>query len=218
MYNYKHREKDDLFLRFINLTYNDKHSLKKLHNDYNVFISSNDDILLKKVLIVIEGLLILAESNDFEKATQKVTPLWIQLLKRNSLYIADLYIINAILFLFPLEIAIEIKKFAERNIDKYKNFHNIHRLKLNLTANIMLLFMKDNQFEMALQQVDVAIAICKQEQMYVHLAVFYTRKGICLNKTKENGNEWITRGQNMLSILEQESMKQLMNNEVVRYQ
>lgn len=203
--------------QFINLTYNDKLSLKKIHKDYKIFLDKNDDILLGNILIILESLIILSETHDFKKAARKVAPIWTQLQKRNTLYFIDLFILSSILFFFPLETALDIRKFAERNINKYKTFQNIHRLKINLSINSMLLLMKDNQFNIALEEAEKAIVLCQEEQMYIHLSVFYIRKGICLSKLNKGGDEWIEKGQNILNVLEQKSLAQLMSNEVLRY-
>lgn len=74
-----------------------------------------------------------------------------------------------------------MKKFAFRHIEKYKNFQNINRIKINFLINLSLLYLKKQDYNMALKQLENSIELCKIEKLFINLSICYIRKGICLN-------------------------------------
>lgn len=214
---YNHNERDKLLNKLFDLSYNDKEVLQSLLEESTIYLKQKDDILVKDISRVCNALILLSKTNDIEQARIPLMEVWERLSKRNLFYISDLYFINTILFLFPLESALEIKKFAFRSINKYKNFQKIERLKINFSINIMLLLMKAHRFEDALIENEHAICLCKKYSDYLRLAICYIRKGICINQLNASGDEWINKGKNILTVIEECKILNILEEEIVRY-
>lgn len=214
-YEYSYRDK--MINKLFGLTYNDKELLERLLEEAREYLKHHEDTLIENLSKICESLILLRETNNIEKACIPLVEVWERLSKRSVLYIMDIYFINSMLFLFPIETALGIKNFTFRNIDKYKNFQKVERLKINITINIMLLLMKEHRFEEVLVEVEEAISLCKKHADYLRLAICYIRKGICLNHTEMNGDEWIMKGKNILTAIEEFNILKIFEDEIVRH-
>lgn len=213
-FNYDKR--DEIFQRYVEVFSNNHFGIDELINDCKTFLKSHpNDQLIENILVILTGLKNLVETNDYDKAIKIVKPIWDELSNREELYLTDLYLLNGILFIFPLETALQIKKFAFRHIDKYKNFRTVSRLKINMNLNLSLLLMKNSNFQDALNLLLEIIPICKDRQMYLHLSICYIRKGICLiNIGNSNGEKWINKGESILSSLDEIDLLKTVEKEV----
>jgi len=214
-YRYSYRE--EMINRLFGLTYNDKEVLKRLIEDAKEYLREQEDILIEDLIRICESLILLSETTNIESARVPLWEVWDRLSKRNLLYMSDIYFINSILYLFPLETALELRKFTFRSIDKYKNFQKVERLKINITINIMLLLMKEHRYEEALVEVEEAISLCKQHSDHLRLAICYIRKGICINHTGINGEGWILKGKNILNAIEEFNLLNILEDEINRH-
>ena len=214
-YEYSYREQ--MMNRFFGLTYNDKDVLQNLLDEATVYLNHKEDILIEDLTRLCRSLILLRETNNIEDARVPLIEVWNRLAKRNQLYISDLYFINTILFLFPLETALEIKKFAFRSINKYKKFDKVERLKINISINIMLLLMKEHRYEEALVENDEAIILCKKYSDYLRLAICYIRQGICKSHLTAGGDEWILKGKNILMAIEEFNILNILEDEIERF-
>lgn len=214
---YKHSDRDELVKRFFHTPSNHEENIKELYKTFKDFLkSSNNDKLIHNISIVLYALIILSDTSDFEQAKALVAPVWEDLSNRGQLFISDLYLLNSILFLFPLSTALEIKKFAFRHITLYENFRNVKQLQINISLNIVLMLIKNNNYLEALEDLVNIIEICKQENMFIHLAISYVRKGICLNHLGQPGKEWIIKGRKILDVLEQFQVVEALEKEIER--
>jgi len=215
---YDYNVRVQLINRLFNLSYNNKQNLEQLLAEVKEYLKVQDDILLENLSKICESLILLSETGKIEQARIPVKDVWESLSKRNHFYIIDIYFVNSILFLFPLETALEIKKFAFRSIDRYKDFQNIERIKINISINILLLLMKEGRFKEALNETTQIMNLCKKHRDYLRLAICYVRKGICLNSIDMSGEEWILKGKNMLFALEENNMVEILEDEIKSYE
>lgn len=215
-YDYSYREK--MISTFFDLTYNDIIKLTKLLEEVKEYLEHNEDIILQDLSLVCEALIIFGETNTIEEARIPILSVWDRLSKRNFLHIIDIYFINTILFLFPIETALEIRNFAFRGIDRYKNFQGIERLKMNIFINISILLIKKKKFEEGLSETEQAITLCKKYSDYLRLAICYVRKGICLNHLKgSKGEEFIEKGKQILIAIEEFQILKVLEDEISRH-
>jgi len=214
---YKYDQRDQMINRLLGLTYNDIQALQSLMKETKDYLKKHDDIIILDVKSICESLILLRETNNIEIARTPLLSVWNRLSKRNLLYIVDIYFVNLILFLFPLETALEIKKFAFRSIDLYRNFQDVERLKINILVNISLLLIKENCFEDALAETEQAISLCKKFSDYLRLPICYIRKGICINKMKGNGDEWIEKGRDILTAIDELALLKILDDEIARH-
>lgn len=215
---YEMVEREKIIHDFFYQTYNTINNLTVLKNDCSLYLTNHpNDNLVKKIYIVLEGMTVLAKSNDFSKAIEIVYPIWEELSSRNTLYLTDIYLLNSILFLFPIETATQIKEFAFRHIEKYKDFQDTYKIKINFLMNLSLINIKRDFFDVALDLINTAIELCKNEQMFINLSVCYVRKGICLKNMKHNDEQFIKKGFDILKQLEQVDLINILKIEVDKY-
>ncbi|ATP41942.1 transcriptional regulator [Solibacillus sp. R5-41] len=216
--NYEMQDRQKILHQFYNQTYNSVSALYKLKNDCGVYVLMNPkDNLLIKINTVLEGMIVLAKSNDFIRAAEILSPLWEDLSRRNSLYLSDIYLLNAILFIFPINTATKIKEFVFRHLDKYKGYQNINKLKINFLVNLSLINIKEKDFETALRLINDAIEKCKTEQLFINLSICYVRKGICLNNLKNADECYVEKGLSILKQIEQVELINILEKEVKNY-
>ena len=210
---YEFNARERLLNTLFNLTYNNKVELESLKEEATLYLQQQEDFLIEDLIRICDSLMILGETNNIEEARIPLEKVWERLSKRNHFYIVDIYFINSILFLFPLETALEIRKFIFRSIDRYKNFQDIERLKINISLNIMLLLMKVQKFEEALSETEHAMLLCKKHADYLRLAIFYIRKGICMGRLQISGDDWIMKGEGILIAIEELNVLEIMKDE-----
>lgn len=138
---------------------------------------------------------------------------------KDQLFIKDLYLINVIFFLFPIEIAHLTMEYVDKSLKKYKDFQSINRIEVNFRLNYSLMLIKENLEETALQQLVLLIPIVKNFKMHYQMAMVYIRKGICLYNLehKEKGQDYIQRGLLILEAIEEQALYNSMKKEVEKY-
>jgi len=163
--------------------------------------------------------LIFIKTKDIENARIGINSIWTHLSKRNHLYISDIYLLNSILFFFPLQIGREIIKYLLRGIDKYKNFKGIEKMKINCLLNFSIFLIKNREYKDALIYIENAISMCKLYKNYSKITVCYIRKGICLNQINrecKSGLFWINKGFNLLKEMDETDLIVQLKDEVKR--
>lgn len=215
---YKYSYRTQMLNRLFKLAYNDKIELKKLLEEVTEYLKHNDDSIINDLSSICKSLIILGETNNIEKARIPIMSVWERLSKRDLLYITDIYFFNTILFLFPVDTALEIRKFAFRSIDRYTTYDEMERLKINIFINISLLLIKSEKFEEGLSETEQAIILCKKYSDYLRLAICYIRKGICLNRLNNSeGSVWIEKGKCILTAVEEYEILKVIDEEINRH-
>lgn len=210
--------RDEIINNFYNQTYNNSDNLLQLQQNCISYLNEfPEDNLINKINIIIKSLRILANTNAIHNAKLLAEPIWVELSRRDNLYLSDIFLLNAILYIFPIETAVEMKRFAFRHIDKYKNFQNINRIKINFLMNLSLLYLKNSDYDRALKQLESSIEVCKLEKQFINLSICYIRKGICLNNMNNCGLHWINKGMSMLEVLDQFELVSILETEIKQY-
>lgn len=210
--------RDLIIKKFFSQTYNDIPSLKSLKSDCIKFLESDKhDKFITKILSILTAQQIIAETKNLAAARKSVEPIWLELSLRNNLYLTDIFLLNSILYIFPLETAINIKNFAFRQIEKYGDFFNINRLKINFNLNLSLMYILEFKYNNSLELLYETILLCKKEKKLNLLAICYIRKGICLNCLSESTEDWINRGIEILKLLEEDELLKLLLDEISRH-
>ncbi|WP_040285217.1 helix-turn-helix domain-containing protein [Sporosarcina koreensis] len=209
--------KNRIISAFTSISYNDEEQLNELVCWADAYLDSEDDLLVRDIQALFEGLLLFVHTSNEESLKASVTNVWERLSGKNQLYLTDLYLLNAIFYLFPLETMLEVRKLAEYSLARYSQFPKAPRLHLNFSVNISLLLMKENRFAEALEEAEAAIPLAKQHKAFLQLAVCYVRKGICLQVMKEGGQCWIDKGMTILEVLDEEGLLRMADGEVARY-
>lgn len=184
-----------------------KHYLQHEPNDQDMQIFAQ----------MIKGLIVLAKTGDFEQTCKLVEPIWEKLSKRNELLVSDIYILNNILFVFPLETAMDILQFLLRQIERYGDYRQVKRIYYSLVLNASLLQIRAQQFSEGTALLDTVLPNLQQQRLYAHLAVGYIRKGICLHNLSKDGTAWIEKGKHILLAVELNKMWNTLEEEIKKY-
>ncbi|REB11463.1 XRE family transcriptional regulator [Sporosarcina sp. BI001-red] len=214
---FKHTEKDAIFKKFISLSFNNEENIKELLNMSVSYLDKKDDQLISDIKSLAEALLILIYTADKTMLVASVSNVWQRLSVKNQFYFSDLYLLNSIFYFFPLETMLEIKRLAFKSIERYGDFQNIQRLKINFCVNISLMLIKDKCYVEALKEIETAIIFSKKQKAYLQLAVCYVRKGICLNSLGNSGFPWVQKGMELLTVLEEHELLQMATVEISQY-
>jgi hypothetical protein len=215
--NYQYSKRDLILNKLTATSYNKEEEIMELLTMTNTFLETKNDVLVRDVQNLCKSMLIFVKESDSTELTQSARTVWKRLSKKNQLYIRELYLLNAIFYLFPIEMMSEIKKMAFKSLDRYKDFQNIQRLKINMGLNFSLVLLKEKHYEEALIEIEKTIPFAKYHQTYLQLAVCYVRKGICLECTLSGGKIWIEKGLEVLRVLEEENLVSMLEAEVLKY-
>lgn len=216
--NYTYKNKKEIIKSFFNLKHNDENSLKAIKKEAQIYLRSNDDKLIRDIVSICEGLIILAKTNDIQLARGYVNKVWTRLEKFDSWYLTELSVINTILFIFPIETAINITEKALKQLEKYQNYSGTEKLVFNFQFNLVLLLLDSKHYEVGLKVVDDVILLCKKNRFYYQLAICYARKGIILTNLKEdNSKEFYQKSFRLLSIIEEDDIKSEIKKEIEHY-
>lgn len=215
---YKSHEKIAIQRTLYESLYNDPHMLEiqlQRAKDYLQRDPNDQDIQLTAQMI--EGLIVLAKTSDFEQTRKLVEPIWEKLSKRNELLVADIYMLNNILFVFPLETAMDILQFLLRQIERYDNYRFVKRMHYSLVLNASLLQIRAQQYADAMDLLESILPDLQLNRLYVQLAIGYIRKGICLNNLSKDGSKWIKKGKRILLAVELHEMWNKIEEEIKKY-
>lgn len=216
--NYKYKNKTKLVKTFFNLKHNDENSLKAIKTEAQSYLLINDDKLIQDIVSICDGLIILAKTNDVQLARSYVNEVWTRLEKFDNWYLTELSLINTILFIFPIETAINITEKALKQLEKYQKYDGSEKLVFNFQFNLVLLLLDAKHYKAGLKVADDVIELCKRNRFYYQLAICYARKGILLTNLKEsNGEEFYQKAFQLLNIMEEDDIKIEVEKEIDHY-
>lgn len=201
--------------RLTQLKAGDKESILKHINELKLI--ENPTPRDQQMIAIFEALL-LVSNNDYKAAQIKVLHLWKRLEKHNQWYIYDLRLINAILYLFPIDIAKSIVNLAFKRINDYNNFRSMNQMVANLQINYLLLLIDNKKYSMALNEVESLISFFVDKRLYIHLGTCYVRKGILLKiLSQANATDWYNKGFDILNKVNNGTLVQELKNEIEHY-
>lgn len=218
--NYNVSSKEEILQSFFNIPFQNLDELIKFKFICNEYLSKNYSDIIQDVITLCEAVLLIHKNNDFKTAREISTPIWNRLSKNDELFIFDIYFLNAILYIFSIEEALNIKEFVMRAYRKYNNFPKIVSVFVNLHINISLLLIENQHFQKALDTLNQVEALCRRKRLYFQLPIILIRKGICLNNLKKNttsGNLLIEDGKKYLKLFSEHEALKMLESEVSMY-
>ena len=215
---YKYSQKEEIYRDFFRLPINSLDTLEQfilrcntyLETKYDPFISYIHEIstILKEAII----------HHDIYYAKNIATNLLKQFNKKNTLYEKDLYLINSIFFLFPIETANYTMEYIESVVEKYGEFNSIYRIFVNLQMNYSLMLIKEKKYAKAINTLEKTLPLTKKYRMIAQMAVLYIRLGICQgNLAIQSETDFIQKGLTILDVIEEHALLEIMNLEVEKY-
>ncbi len=186
------------------LNYNHPDDLELLKDEIVTYLKEEEDYLLRNLYYACESLIILNTTQNVEEAQLFAKKIWERLEKFDKWYLLDIRLINTILFIFPIDVAVNIGERATKQLIPYHNLKEAEVLLINIDVNLAVLLIDDEKYPEALSYLEKVIPLCKKYQKYNQLAIAYARKGIILQKTGkiDEGSEHIEKAYAILNAIE----------------
>lgn len=217
---YKYSEKEQIYREFFRTPVNNQELLQKfvLKCDQYLGNISNEDVLILFIKKISQFLIESIKKNNIYFNKEQAQHLLDEFSKKEHLFIKDLYIINSIFFLFPIETAHLTMDYIETALKKYRDYQSINRVEVNLRMNYSLMLVKENLEEIALQQLKLTLPLVQKYRLSVQMGILYTRMGICYNNLKIPVElDYIKKGISILDVLEEKEVLMGMKNELNCY-
>ena len=217
---YKYSEKEQIYREFFRTPVNNQELLQKfvLKCDQYLGNISNEDVLILFIKKISQFLIESIKKNNIYFNKEQAQHLLDEFSKKEHLFIKDLYIINSIFFLFPIETAHLTMDYIETALKKYRDYQSINRVEVNLRMNYSLMLVKENLEEIALQQLKLTLPLVQKYRLSVQMGILYTRMGICYNNLKIPVElDYIKKGISILDVLEEKEVLMDMKNELNCY-
>jgi Rgg/GadR/MutR family transcriptional activator len=211
--------KEKIINEFFSLNYNHLDALKLLKDEIMAYLKEEEDYLLRDLYYACESLIVLNANQNVEKAQCFAKKIWERMEKFDKWYLLDIRLINTILFIFPIDVAVNIGERVTEQIVPYHNLKEAEVLLINVDINLAILLIDDKKYPEALSYLKKVIPLCKKYQKYNQLAIAYARKGIILQKTGEmdEGSEYIEKAYSILNAIEDRKLIEDLEKEVSHY-
>lgn len=183
--DYNYGQKQKLIHTLFSLDYNHMENLHELKHQTVDFLDKQHDEEINNIYLICEAFIKLYDTKNIKIAQNIVEPIWIRMSKYEQWYLNDIRLINTILFLFPVDIAIEFTKTILVRLDMYKDFLDAERLKITFKINLSLILIKNKDYEQALTIIVDSLRSDKEKMSYTILALHFSRKAICKANIQE---------------------------------
>jgi len=214
MNEYNHSEKEQLMSAFMNLSFNDVALLEELRKKAQKYLKVHADYIISDIVHLTDALIIMARTGDILGARKEALPVWERLEKLDGWYLVELRMINAMLFLFPIDEAILISGTAFAQTQKYAGHPSAAKIAVSLRYNLCLLLLKNGRYEETVACIDELIPAAKEAGSYRHLSVCYLRKGFALAKAgMPEGKKMIDRAFHLIEAADDLAFKASLENE-----
>lgn len=215
---YDYSEKDQIYQEFFRTPVNSQEELKRFILKCDKYLINSTDLLITFIRKISLFLIEAIDNHDIYFNKDQVKNLLDEFSAKEHLFIKDLYIINSIFFLFPIESAHLTMEYIELSLKRYGDFQSVNRLEVNLRMNYSLMLLKASSEEMALQQLLKTMPLVKKYKLSVQMGILYIRMGICyknLNVSLET--DYIQKGIVILEVLEETEVLAGMKKEIELY-
>ena len=168
------------------------------------------DQLTLDILNVCRGYAVLFEEQDLAKAKDYAQEVWNRMETLDKWYLAELHIINNILYLFDSDTAALLTERALETLTQYKHLDEVRTLKISFLLHLTNLLMMDQKYEQALFYIKQMETESAQMDDAVMLATALVRKEVCMKKIgdlSEPGH--IDRAVRILDSLNKQNLKEL---------
>lgn len=157
--------------------------ISKIIIDCRKYLSNTFDVKINSILIVLESLQNFERGYDIDTIYEDLKPVWERLSKLDDWLIIDLFLINNILYFFPIDTAFNMAIHTLKTIeDKYPH---LLKLKNAFYLNLSFLFLQKDLKKQATEHLLKSIEICKIIHRYDLLLLAKIRLSICTKKIEE---------------------------------
>lgn len=180
----------------------------------NYLVKHPEDQYISFLKLIYEAFLVLQQEHDLEKSRQIVAPIWQQLQILDDWYINDFELLNAILFLFPFEVAVEITKTAERRLEKYIDFpYDVTYLTIYFQMDLTYHYIEMRLFKECLALLEEIESKFLHKMQPKIAAILFERKAISLFYLQGAYEVELEKMLQLLTIYKDEDTKELLLKE-----
>ena len=214
MNEYKLDEKREIIQAFTSLEVGDLSTLQSHLQRIENFLDNEKDPLIESLSKIYKSFIILQLENDLLKAREMIRPIWEKMQRLDHWYIIDFEVLNAILFLFPLDIAKELTNTALKRLEHYDHYNeDLTYLKIYFNINLSVLYIEAKQFEECLQLLEQTETNYLQKMSYKSTATLFERKAICLFHLNQAYEKELQKMEQLLSIYHDARLHSLLQME-----
>lgn len=206
-HSYNYDAKVAIVKQFNNLKFIDELILKEIIASSESYLENIEDPQIRDILLVSLGFLAIKKENNFELASIYADEVWNRLQTLDTWYLADIRLLNSILFFFTIETAISITQLAIKQLNKYQALHDYKKLVYPFKHNLVQLLIREKNWLGAYQINEELIVAFKEEKAYVQIALTYLRKGLLQKKLEmEDEIDFIEKSFVIATVLDDEKL------------
>ncbi|WP_407370273.1 helix-turn-helix domain-containing protein [Carnobacterium sp.] len=168
------------------------------------------DQLTLDILNVCRGYAVLLEEHDLAKAKNYAQEVWDRMENLDKWYLAELHIINSILYLFDSDTAALLTERALETLTQYHHLEEATNLKISFLLHLTNLLMMDQKYEKALFYIKQMETESAKMDYAVMLATALIRKEVCMKKIGDtSATGLIERAIRIFDSLNKHTLKEL---------
>lgn len=147
-----------------------------------ILVRERYDQLVLDILNASRGYKVLLEEHDLKKAKGYAEKVWERMATLDNWYLAELHVINSILYLFDSETAVAFTDRAVKILSKYKDFDEAVTLRNSFLLHVTNLLMMDKKYEQALTYLNILEAANIMLECPILWGITLIRKEVCMTK------------------------------------
>ncbi|WP_107838165.1 helix-turn-helix domain-containing protein [Metasolibacillus meyeri] len=181
--NHQFTERNYIIQSFLKLRFIDINILEEIIHKAEILLQKDEDQYIQDIYFISKGFISLKQDGNFDTACSYAQQVWERLQKFDTWYLSDIYLINNILFLFPIETAISISHLAITQLERYLDLDvKYHLLTATLQYNLVHLLIREGYFQRALELNEQVIANFKNRKIYFQTTLSMLRQQLLLEK------------------------------------
>lgn len=172
------------------------------------------DQLTLDILNACRGYAVLLDEQDLTKAKDYAQNVWKRMETLDKWYLAELHVINSILYLFDSVTASLFTDRALATLAQYPHLEEATTLKINFLLNVTNLLLIDKKYDQALFYVNQMEEESARTEAHIMWAVALVRKEVCMTKIGDNSEPGlIDKAIRIFESLNKQNLKELVEKD-----
>jgi len=208
-------QKEMILYLFKQLEKNPTHELvNEIIEKGETLVQERYDQLILDILNACRGYAVLFEGQDLATAKKYAQKVWDRMETLDKWYLAELHIINSILYLFDSDTAALFTERALETLVQYPHLEEALVLKTSFLLHLTNLLMMDQKYEQALFYIKQMEIECSRLDYPVMLAAALVRKEVCMKKIGDDSEPGlIDQAIRIFDSLNKQNLKELVEKD-----
>ena len=156
--------------------------IKEIIEKGEKLVQERYDQLTLDILNACRGYAVLLDEQDLTKAKDYAQNVWKRMENLDSWYLAELHIINSILYLFDSDTAALFTDRALETLAQYPHLEEATTLKISFLLHVTNLLLLDKKYEQALVYIKQMEEESARTESHIMWAVALVRKEVCMTE------------------------------------